>query len=182
MMGVSHEIGAAMICVYLSPVVVNLSGATSDKDKMIATNLFAAGAMVGALLPDADTPQSTLGRILFPIAWPIYLIRWLIKTFYRSKYVDMILGHRGITHYPSFWMVLLIPLMIFSVPFTRMLCIGLFFGVLSHLILDYIAGGLRLLMPFSKKKYKTKWNIKTGGIAEAFISVIMLLIISLKFI
>lgn len=86
---------------------------------------------IGALLPDIDHPDSFLGR--------------------EVQIVGSIIRHRTITHSIMFAAVLGLIGMFFSVPAG----IGLFIGILSHLLLDMIdmnSNGVCLLAPFSYEK------------------------------
>lgn len=98
-----------------------------------------AGALIGGLLPDIDTPKSYIGR----------------KLFFISPFINKIFGHRYFFH--SFLFAAIIG-------FIVSLCnhnigIGITTGILSHLILDIFdldprSRGVALFYPFNKKRIK----------------------------
>lgn len=86
-------------------------------------------AMLGALLPDIDHPQSKLGRLLWPLS----------ATLYRT------VGHRGPTHSFFFLFLTLIPL-VFGVSLTWVFPV--FIGCAMHLLADCLTPkGCQLLYP-----------------------------------
>lgn len=89
-----------------------------------------AGAAIGSLLPDIDTPKSTIGHIC-----PII-----------SLLFSKIMKHRTYTHDLAIW----IPVAFFLTMRYPVL-FGLFFGYLSHLFLDgFTTGGIPLFYFFHK--------------------------------
>jgi inner membrane protein len=87
-------------------------------------------AIVGAVLPDIDHPQSLLGRMFPFISYPL-------NTFF---------GHRTITH--SIWL-LIVPFLI-GVWFHPVLWVAI--GALTHIIIDALnTSGVQLFYPYSKK-------------------------------
>ena len=120
--------------------------------------LFLSFILIGALLPDLDTPHSRLGRRFpfFIISYPLY---WLF-------------GHRTWTH--SFMFVgISFLLMSFFIPvitvFSHLnwmdvstVVTGVSIGVLSHVLGDYFFdSGVPLFYPFTKKRYKFFITAKT---------------------
>ena len=75
-----------------------------------------ASAALGSLLPDIDTPDSTLGRLIKPVSYAI-----------NNKF-----GHRTITH------DILAAIIAFIVSFFvgNQIFFGIMLGILSHLFLD----------------------------------------------
>lgn len=93
------------------------------------------GAVVGALLPDIDHPQSYLGR----------KIRFLSNILYST------IGHRTFTHSFLFTFILGIIVSFFNYSLST----GLVIGILSHILLDMLtARGVSIFYPFNKKRYK----------------------------
>lgn len=99
--------------------------------------LCVAATTLGSLIPDIDTPYSYLGSRLKLISYPIYKI----------------FGHRTITHSLLTWTILLFASPIFNhgdmsdIAYS-ILCVSLYVGILSHLLLDTIStSGVCLLYP-----------------------------------
>lgn len=183
MMGHTHQIGAITAAAYISPIILgqtpHISGGV---DIYLPTAVLLLCSMAGGLLPDADTPHSTLGIKLLPVLWPMYLMQSILSLLSRFikplRKVSRILGHRGISH-------TLVPYFILSIFFTAS-CIaklrymtiitsGIMIGALSHLFLDYLSGGIPLGFPFSLERVKPPIiRIKTGGILEYLFGIILL--------
>jgi membrane-bound metal-dependent hydrolase YbcI (DUF457 family) len=84
--------------------------------------------VVGSLLPDIDTTTSGVGKFLKPAS------RWI-----ESKY-----GHRTVTH--SLLFAVLVSALL--LPLGANLCVALFLGICSHLLLDTLnVNGVPLLWP-----------------------------------
>jgi len=102
----------------------------------------------GALVPDLDHPQSTIGRIFFPLSLP--LSQWL--------------GHRGPFH--SFWLWGLLALA--GLIWKPFFFIGI--GALLHVVADCATvSGVRAMSPWTNKLFvffKRSWRLKTGSGAE----------------
>ena len=117
-----------------------------------ATPSTIIGLMLGSLLPDIDADGSTITRILPKI--PI--------------------EHRTITH--SF--LALVAMTVVAAIFSRYFALGMFFGYLSHLLLDSLnPTGVPFFYPFIKKKYRfSKIRIRTGSILENVLLVVLLIV------
>ena len=85
--------------------------------------LITVPAIIGSVLPDIDHPKSYLGRRL-----PLL-----------SKIINHVFGHRTFTHSLLFCIIISASLM----QTDTSVGIGMFFGILSHILLD-------MLTPFSK--------------------------------
>ena len=111
---------------------------------------FFAACTAGALLPDICSPQSTIGRKL-----PI-LSRVFSGTF----------GHRTFTH--SLAMLVLIWFGFGFLDWSVAIKMGLFLGIVSHLILDALTeDGIQFLWPFKIRiGLPSIAAIRTGGIFE----------------
>ena len=85
-----------------------------------------------ALLPDVDTPKSTAGNVLFPLAFVL----------------NRFLGHRGATH--SLLAVLVLALAGAFIPGVKTIYLLAFVvGYLSHILLDFLnPEGVPLLYPY----------------------------------
>lgn len=167
MNGHTHQVGAILSASILLPTVIqNESLASSLKGA-----IFLGGALIGGLLPDADMQNSTMGKRIYPVAWPMYLLRSVLRLVAvfipKFKAFTKTLGHRGISHSPFLWIVVLLPACILSNGSLRVFFLGMALGVLSHLLLDIISGGIPLLLPFSSKRVHIPGvRIKTGSWGE----------------
>ncbi len=133
---------------------------------------FMAGAALGSVLPDIDTPKSVLGEKLPMISYPL----------------NKIFGHRTITHAPLIPAgVLLLNTMIHAVlPYPMGLngfIMGLCFGVLLHIIQDILTyKGVPLLYPFIRKanaqgRYFSLRKAGSNDIMNIFITLGMISIV-----
>jgi len=115
-----------------------------------ATPSTIIGLMLGSLLPDIDADGSTITRILPKI--PI--------------------EHRTITH--SF--LALVAMTVVAAIFSRYFALGMFFGYLSHLLLDSLnPTGVPFFYPFNRLK-KSFARIRTGGWIDNLIFLVFLFI------
>lgn len=127
---------------------------------------------LGSLLPDIDNPHSRISfkwrGIRLIVSAGQSLIRCVSCLLPRRQkaYVRSLIGHRGLTH-SLLPVILPAALNIFFVRQHIGYCItaGLAGGILSHLLLDILSGGVPLFMPFSTRRICLA-HIKTGGIAE----------------
>ena len=109
MMGKTHKIGGALAGVAVSRILYSGDYATVG-----AYASLIIGSVLGSLLPDIDKKESTIGRILWFISWPIFLLRITFRLLARIlpgalkrhlKEIDEDLGHRGIAHSLITWLV-----------------------------------------------------------------------------
>lgn len=111
MMGKTHKVGGI-----LAGLVVSKFFFTAD---FISTGIYTvslmSGSILGSLLPDIDKKESTIGRVLWFISWPIYLLRMILKLLTRIlpglikkpfMKLDNCLAHRGIAHSILTWLSL----------------------------------------------------------------------------
>lgn len=108
---------------------------------------FAFGlVLIGASLPDVDYPDSTVGKRVKWLSWPIYVV----------------FGHRGITHSA-------LALLGFALGFylTKEIAIAwLGIGWALHLVGDYVTdSGIPLMWP-SKKRHHFLLVASTSGVSE----------------
>lgn len=105
-----------------------------------------AGVLLGAALPDIDHPESTVGR----------RVKWL------SYPIRMVFGHRGITH--SLLAVLGFAWVAFNFNSPFISWLGL--GYLLHLLGDYLTNsGIPLFYP-SSKRYRFFVTTGTNSLSE----------------
>ncbi len=103
--------------------------------------------MLGAMLPDIDHPDSTVGK----------RVKWL------SYPIRMVFGHRGITH--SLFAVMAMLWCAYAANNIWLSWLAL--GYLLHLVGDYLTdSGIPLLYPISRKRYRFLITGTTNGLTE----------------
>lgn len=108
--------------------------------------LFFPLVLFAALLPDADHPESKIGK----------------KLGIFSKIINFFLGHRGITH--SIWIPLVLGIVL-TIFFGPQFGIPVFIGYLSHVLSDGLTKqGINLLHPITK--LHISGFIQTGSAGE----------------
>lgn len=196
MTGVTHRAGAVLGSMVAAEILISIN---TEFQPIIGPIILITGGSLGGYLPDFDTPNSHLGRKLIIIMWPLYVVQYIIKLFGYvpspfQKSLNKLgrnIGHRGITHTPYFWMLLAIfyhyillttlnGILSLYLPqiehynklryYFTLFGFGCLIGVLTHLLLDLISGGLMLFYPISKKKIKIM-SIRTGGIIDIFLGI-----------
>lgn len=119
---------------------VGISGALFLKADVVSCGVFAIGSIIGALLPDMDSPTSRLGRC-FPLL---------------SKLFNKGFGHRGLFHSPLFLFVTAGIYWLIKIRFSvsnPYLISGILTGMSLHLLQDMMTvGGIPLFYPFTQKK------------------------------
>lgn len=106
---------------------------------------FMAGAVLGSLMPDLDHPKAFLNKRA------------------RSTSILAGFGHRTFTHSLLFTFLVLGVCLLSGI--YKSVSMGLFWGILSHLLLDTLnPSGVPWLWPYSKKFSMA--NIHTGGGGE----------------
>jgi inner membrane protein len=115
--------------------------------------LFGLFLLFATLFVDIDSSKSKMGKIIF------------------FRPLQLIFSHRGIFH--SLVFGVFVSSLIFV--FNSSAGFGFLLGYLLHLFLDcFSLSGVRLFWPFSRKKIKG--FVKTGGIFEEILFVLVLLI------
>ncbi|WP_079525553.1 metal-dependent hydrolase [Halobacillus hunanensis] len=164
------------------------------------TALYFLCVLFGSLLPDIDTPRSTLGKwfwrilLTFLLATVIlYLCAPSILEMYRDELsifamlilpiLVMVRSHRKMTHSVLFIFLIggycYLIASFLAVPLNYF--IGLLVGVCSHIIGDFITKkGIPLMYPFSKKHFRFIATFTTGSTAEKII-VIALVVVNICF-
>ena len=146
MMAPTHTmLGVAALC----------GAAALQPEALQITAITVAAASLGSLAPDLDHPSSWLGKRLFFISLPL----------------SGLIGHRGLTHsllaggivtFGLGWYLQtghVVPWMV-----------AFFLGYISHLIGDWMTGGVPLLWP-SKRRYRAPFAFQTGGIFERIFAI-----------
>ena len=167
MTGISHRLGG--ICAGLG--AISLLQATDIKSQ----GIILGAAVIGSLLPDIDTAQSTISYKIPAVRAVVGVMQGLVRAMAgllprkQRDYIRSTIGHRGITH--SLLFSLIFPALIIAVGYNLhtshaiMAALGMMAGILSHILLDIFSNGSPLFLPFSKKRV-TGARIKTGGIIE----------------
>jgi inner membrane protein len=159
MMGITHTT-FGLLC---SASAFSLASVSLHKD------LPAMGCtLIGSLLPDIDSPRSSLGRLLPFISAPIER-RW---------------GHRTVTH----CLLALggLGLLLSPLAFLRPGCyVGLLIGYLSHLLADCATkSGVPLLHPYPGlcvMPGNERYRVLTGSLQEGVLLAVLLLLLALVF-
>ena len=149
--------------------LLTVTGAFSLASVSLHRDLSAVGlTILGSLLPDLDSPQSTLGRLL-----PF------ISTRIERKW-----GHRTVTH----CLLALAALSVLALPLALYHLAGyaaLLIGFTSHLLADCATKtGLALLHPnpaLCEFPGSDRFRIQTGSLAELILLVVLILLLILAF-
>lgn len=188
MMGKTHVAGGFLFGSAASLLVQNtLPHITSEHEMLFCVSTAIFSSMC-ARLPDIDEKDSTIGRRLWFISWPIYLLQLIFKIpsllgIKAFKNTSKVVGHRGFTHYPSTWLIItgmaagfggiiyqsnansLIRSLLIS------LALSLSIGILSHLAYDFVSGKIKLFGPISQKGFGISL-IKHNSILEKLVLLI----------
>lgn len=201
MMGTTHKVGGLLASTAMAKAFF-----TED---ILATGLSIAslqfGSILGSLLNDIDKKESTIGRELWFISWPIYFFRLITKLLIKlfglkilrpiggrkiKKVLQKIycmLGHRFLTHSIITWLVFSIALFVglkVVYPNTPEILlvmllpflVGVSIGILSHIALDFLTDEKEAIFsPITEKKYGLG-IIRTGGFLESVLRVIMIVV------
>lgn len=130
---------------------------------LVSIPLILVGAVIGALLPDIDSPSSKARR---------FIRRILVKN---PNTRNGNPNHRGIPHTPIFWVVVLWFLFgVFTGPGSTLFLVGLSIGVVSHLVLDLLnPAGIPIWFPFSRRK-TTLVPIRAGKMLEKVVFIVLM--------
>ncbi|MCR4658461.1 MAG: metal-dependent hydrolase [Lachnospiraceae bacterium] len=192
MMALTHRTGSIALAATMIAFIPRLQGIPKpitdfiwlpqDASLPLAV-CFTVSCCYGGLLPDADIPHSTAGKHLRFLLWPLYLFKKMLLIlgfFIRPlKKIGTALGHRGLFHSPLFHtMIFAILSALFRGWSEWINCIlsGLYFGVLSHLLLDLFSGGIPLFAPFSMKRQRPAITFKTGSFLEVIFNLVFVLV------
>ncbi len=179
--GKTHRLGG--ICFGIGTAIFLFGIPQEIKETSLAATLIFSSS-IGSLLPDIDHHNSTItnqikrgGREILELPLKILGVKpkrrkRKKKTNHQLKQAEIkrqkreakrpqALRHRGITHSPFFAMLLLILMLLFYPsysplfqPYYFMVCLGIFVGIMSHLVLDGITQqGIPLLAPVTYQRY-----------------------------
>ena len=118
----------------------------------------AALCVIGATLPDIDSPRSAIGRTLPFFAIPL----------------NRRFGHRQLIHSFALYLPLLVVGLALNLPTMQWLALGM----LSHVLLDCLnTKGVQAFLPFSEKIvvcFKRDWRIHSGSTSEIVLSLVLI--------
>lgn len=118
---------------------------------------------VGALLPDIDHPQSSIGRVFFFISAPL----------------NSLLGHRTWTHSFVVWG----PIAILGAFFDITVLTWLAIGACTHIVGDTLTtSGVQAFLPMTDRTvvcFRRDWRFNTGSLKEIFILILCIILIGL---
>ncbi len=120
--------------------------------------------MLGALLPDIDSPESSFGRLMPVISKPLHSL----------------LGHRTVTH--SLLAIVLLYCCLAVSPTWHLYAKTISLGFISHIIGDMLIGsnGVALFWPFKQKVSLNPLGMKVGGAGEYLVFNILLVAIVIQ--
>lgn len=171
MNGYTHKIGGT--CAGLIATCLALQAPVSP-EKIAVSALIVTGATIGSLLPDIDHKNSTISKKHKVVSWVI----------------THLFEHRGFTHAPLIQVLFTVLLLYLgrnlggAIGFCYLgFAIGIGLGLLSHTLLDMLTvGGIPLLYPFTKKKFRLL-HLKTGkhsGIVAILLIIATIMVIGAK--
>ena len=187
MSGLTHIAGGLLIG-SLSVYHANSTGNSLDE---IATGAYLVGCMSGAIICDADEPNSLIGRTLWPFSLLFRIIHWVFriiaaflpkKSKLRRNFSDVswAFAHRGLMHWPLMQLLFSAGLFVLvsiasrnlasieAIDIINSTAVGLSTGLFSHLVYDLPSGTLPLLAPFSGKRFGLKL-IESNGFLDKYI-------------
>jgi inner membrane protein len=138
---------------YHTHIVTSLAigAGIASQTSLSFTMSYAAGIIIGSLLPDIDEPNSYVGR----------------RSLGMSNKVKQAFGHRGMTHSIIIWAIIAAVLLSES---HSLFFYGFIIGYLLHIIEDFFSvQGVPLFWPFQTKRYKFFITYRTSGFLEAVI-------------
>jgi len=177
----THVMGGITAGIAVNKFVVPTLTNVASIEGVIGIVAVMAGAFLGSVLPDIDHRGSFIGRRLRIISTPFAIagfaskqVKKVANTVTGKKgSTDTIISHRGITHTLIFAIglctllsYLVLQLSGFSQAIMLFFVLGLFGGILSHLVLDMLTkSGVPLLYPFTKRDFSFA-PFETGGVGE----------------
>lgn len=177
MMAASHRLGGVAAGMLAADVL-------TSPDNVAGKAVLLSAAVLGSLIPDIDHPRSSISRKHRGISVAVGIFQTLLRGIgnllsrRQEQYVRGAAGHRGVSH--SLFMAGLCTLLVTAGAIALPAWKGMIFlaswgvgvGVLSHLFLDMLAGGVPLFFPFTMKRI-TLARIRTGGPLEWMVRLLM---------
>lgn len=173
MTGAAHRIGGVLTGIILAEHI-----GTDIMD----SSILLAGAVLGSLLPDIDNMHSSISSRLPAVSVLVSISQKIIRLLSclfpgkLRKNIRSMAGHRGIIHSLLLPLLLALPLIMCGSGTGCLLILGGIVGILNHLFLDMLSGGVPLFMPFSMRRIKIA-GIRTGGTIEKIVVVGMIALI-----
>lgn len=177
----THVMGGITAGIAVNKFVVPTLANVASIEGFVGLGAVMAGAFLGSVLPDIDHRGSFIGRRLRIISTPFAMAGFATKQVKKvantvtgkKGSTDSIISHRGITHTLIFAIALstllaylVLQLSGFSQAIMLFFVLGLFGGMISHLVLDMLTKqGVPLLYPLTKRDISIA-PFKTGGIGE----------------
>lgn len=168
-------------------IALTLLPFTLPESNPLTTIIFLLAVLFGAYLPDIDSPNSTIGRRLYPVTLYImagslvalFLFPELTKEIYLDYtpvviaiFIPVILvfsTHRTWTHSLSFIITLVLYYQLISrwITIPGYIQTAIFIGVISHIFGDFLTKqGVPLLYPASHRRFRFIITFRTGSIVE----------------
>lgn len=153
MMYRTHMVASVVASTAVIPTLDKLN--LIDNSNVLSVGLVFAGGILGAFLPDIDSPNSKIRR------------------FIRKKLTGNptpkknIINHRREPHMPLIWAILFSSILFFvKEPILLTFIYGLIVGVYSHLFIDmFNPAGIPLCGPISKRRVSIMF-IKASSVGE----------------
>ena len=162
MTGAAHRLGGVLAGVILAEHI---------QADVMDSSILLFGAVFGSLLPDIDNPRSSISGKLPVVSGLVGISQQLVRLLSclfpgkLRKNIRSMARHRGMIHSLMLPLLLTIPLLFCKSGTGCLLISGGIVGILSHLLLDMLSGGVPLFMPFFMKRIKLA-GIRTGGLWE----------------
>jgi len=137
----THSVAAIVATTAIMPTLNTLN--LINNTEVLSVGLVFAGGLLGALLPDIDSPNSKISRI----------IRKALTG--NPTSTKNIINHRRAPHMPLVWAVIFLALLyVTKNPITVAFIYGVAVGVYSHLAIDMLnPAGIPLLGPINRRKF-----------------------------
>lgn len=120
-MGKTHKIGGAVIGLIILDAILILK--IADINPFFHCIPFIVANIIGALLCDIDSINSTISRYLWIIAIPIWLLQKIMGLIFRNpkskiaKNLKSTVNHRGFAHWPIVYIFGILLITVFSMVF-----------------------------------------------------------------
>ncbi len=163
MMFKTHEVAGVVACTVALPILTKYG--LVNNTEVLDVGLVMAGGLVGAMLPDIDSPSSKIRR-------------FVRKTFTGNPTPKkQVINHRREPHMPLVWIILFALLFAIIKPgIATTVMWGIAVGVFSHLFIDmFNPAGIPLFGPFKRKKVNIL-SIKTNSWGETVIGWLLVLL------
>jgi len=177
----THKIGGL---VATAPVAAHFAMSVDNKGPVFILYfiLLCIGANLGSALPDIDHPNSSINKGKFSLLTLPYrllsrLFIYIGENVKRAKHLSDVFSHRGLTHGVIESLVLCVAIIYLAdITFGKnvaIIAIGFAMGILSHLLLDFISGGIPVSgLLFPKKRIGIRL-VMTGSTKEEIVKFVL---------